>query len=287
MDFAPIGDDSADIEWDPTKDWGQEGATWSRADYRTIGPADESGGYQNWLSLPVEDRVPFDIETSDRRIVAAPGVTQVVGPDDTRSGIFTEGETIGYPQVDGTDFQYWKTGPFRSSRGTYHFSSHTHKRYDDYQKNGANGPMVQFKVSELDLLRAEGLLWTGGDLGTVAELINRTRVARGELEPALASDGAGSVNDGGFHTAPTLWGKLKYEKRIELYLAGSAVAYNDDRGWGDLVSGTMLHFAIPGQELEVLQLANYTFGGSGPGSAPKRWALSGRNRLPQENLRVK
>ena len=85
----------------------------------------------------------------------------------------------------------------------------------------------------------------------------------------------------------TLWGKLKYEKRIELYLAGSAVAYNDDRAWGDLVSGTMLHFAIPGQELEVLQLANYTFGGSGPGSAPKRWARSGRNRPAREIPRVK
>lgn len=272
-DFAPIGDDNGNVEWDPTKDWGQEGATWSRADYRTIGPADESGGYQNWLATPVQDRNVFDIETSDRRIVAAPGVTYTATPDDPRvdSEVFTEGQVLAYPKVDGTDFEYWgNPGPFPSSRGTYHYSSHTHKRYQYYLNGGSNGPMMQFRVTELDLLKAEGMLWMGGDLGMVADLINKTRVDRGQMNPATAADGAGSVNDDQSHLdSASLWAKLKHEKRIECYLAGANVAFNDDRGWGDLVTGTPVHFAVPGSELEVLQLPNYTFGGGGPGSAPR------------------
>ena len=105
--FAPIGDDPTD-ERDHTKDWGQEGATWMRADYRTIGPADESGGYQNWLSLPVQDRDVFDIESTDLRIVAAPGVTETVEASDDRvdAEVFTEGQVLAFPKVSGTDFQY-------------------------------------------------------------------------------------------------------------------------------------------------------------------------------------
>ena len=45
------------------------------------------------------------------------------------------------------------------------------------------------------------------------------------------------------------------------------------RGWGDLVSGTPEHLAIPGKELEILLMDNYTFGGvankDNPGTAPR------------------
>ncbi|MFQ5571489.1 MAG: hypothetical protein ACE5G0_17560 [Rhodothermales bacterium] len=290
-DWAPVGDDGGDNEWDASKSWGQEGSTWSRADYRTIGPADESGGYDNWLATPVPDRNVFDIITSDRRISAAPGETWTAPSEDedvrVEDGVFTEGQVVEFPQVDGTDFEYWGVeGPFPSSRGTYHYSSHTHRRYQEvYQKNGDNGPMVQMKLTEMEMLKAEGLLWTGGDLGAVAALINNTRVARGQLNPATAADGAGSVSDDQSHLdSASLWAKLKHEKRIECFNAGSAVAFNDDRGWGDLVSNTAIHFPVPGSELEVLQLANYTFGGGGPGSAPK---VSARDLRPEKLDRVK
>lgn len=279
-DFAPIGDDPTN-ERDHTKDWGQEGSTWMRADYKSIGPADESGGYQNWLATPVQDRNVFDIESSDRRLVAAPGVTYTAVASDPRvdDEVFAEGQVLEFPQVDGTDFRYWGVeGPFPASRGTYHYSSHAHKRYEAYHLAGRLGEMVQFKVTELDLLKAEGLLWTGGDLGAAAELINRTRVDRGELEPATAATPVGNVdaNVDATHDTPTqagatLWAMLKHEKRFECFLAGANVAFNDDRGWGDLVQFTPIHFAVPGAELEVLQLPNYTFGGpGGVGSAPRQ-----------------
>jgi len=63
---------------------------------------------------------------------------------------------------------------------------------------------------------------------------------------------------------------FKYEKGIELFCTASGISYFDRRGWGELVTGTPIHFPLPGQELEILQMANYTFGGvGGPGSAPK------------------
>ena len=244
-DFAPIGDviDGGDGEWDCLKYFGQNGTTWSRADYRTIGPADEEGGYDAWLATPLQDRLVFDIVTSDRRIVGDP-------LDLT---------------VDGTDFQYQgNNGPFPAARGTYHYSSHNHKRYQSYLINQATGPMVHIPVTEMNMYRAEALLRTGGSTDEVARLINMTRVDRGMLIPAQATDPVGSPTDLQSHMdSASLWAKLKHERRIETFQTAGGLAYFDDRGMGDLVAGTPLHFPVPGAELETLALQNYTFGGVG------------------------
>jgi hypothetical protein len=81
---------------------------------------------------------------------------------------------------------------------------------------------------------------------------------------------------------------LQYEKMIETFATGGGIPWFDRRGWlaHDLVysspggprpgetqlpPGTLIHFPVPGKELEVLQMAIYTFGGvGGPGAAPKR-----------------
>ena len=248
-DFIPIGDDDFDVEEDCMKRYGNNGTTWSRADYRTIGAADESGAYQNWLNTPLQDRLVFDIVTSDRRIV---------GPDSV--------------QQDGKYFQYQgNNGPFPAARGTYHYSSHNHKRYEEYSLAGGNGPMPYMLVTEMDMLKAEALLRTGGDLQMVVDLINKTRVPNGELNPATAADPVGALTDEHSHLdTASLWAKMKYEKRIEAFQTSAGLAYFDDRGWGDLVPGTPIHFPLPGKELETLGLQLYTFGGAGGnGAAPK------------------
>ncbi len=248
-DFAPIGDDDGTVEWDCLKFYGQNGTTWSRADYRTIGPADESGGYADWLSKPLIDRLVFDIETSDRRIVgSASDVT-----------------------VDGSDFEYQGTnGPFPAARGTYHYSSHNHKRYQYYYNGNANGPMPHMIMTEMDMYKAEALLRTGGSSDEVAMLINKTRVSRGMLNPAMGSDSRGSPSDDQSHMdSASLWAKVKHERRIETFQTATGLAYFDDRGMGDLVQGTPIHFPVPGRELETLGMAIYTFGGvGGTGGAP-------------------
>ena len=248
-DFAPIGDDDGNTEWDCLKFYGQNGTSWSRADYRTIGPADESGGYADWLAKPLIDRLVFDIVTADRRIVGS--------ADD--------------PTVDGTDFQYQgNNGPFPAARGTYHYSSHNHKRYQYYNTGNGNGAMPHMIVTEMDMYTAEALLRTGGSTDQVATLINKTRVDRGQLNPASGADSRGSPSDAQSHLdSASLWAKLKHERRIETFQTAAGLAYYDDRGLGDLVTGTPIHFPVPGRELETLGLQNYTFGGvGGGGGAP-------------------
>ena len=271
-DFVPIGDDNGDIrEWDATKFYGQEHRTWARADYRTIGPADESGGYASWLATPVQNRTIYSGYTSqDRRIVGAGGAEE-----------------------SGSQFRYvGVAGPFPSSRGTYHYSSHTHNRYVSYLDNNANGDMTHMVKAEMDLYKAEGLLRTGGSAATVAQLINNTRVANGQLPPATGSTGRGTPADGSWrntqiHINGTLWGYLQHEFRIETFATASALAYATDRGWGQLVEGTPIHYPVPGSELETLGLASYTFGGvGGDGGAPKN-RPDRHLAIEERNVRVK
>jgi hypothetical protein len=229
-DFAPIGD--GDLWWTRLHGQGQH-PIWVRADYMNmVGLADTSGNYQAWLDTPLNDRMPFRIHTADQRF------------------------PVGDPEGVGTDFRWEGTPRHRPDRGTYHFSFYFHYRYKDFFDNGFTGPMTAFKVAELDLLKAEALFRLGQS--GAAELINKTRVARGGLPPVSDSD-------------PDLWDKLWYEKRVETYLGGSAgLAYFDARGWGILISGTPIHWPVPGKELEILQQEIYTFGGvGGPGSVPK------------------
>ena len=268
-DFAPIGDDNGDVrEWDCLKFYGQNGTTWSRADYRTIGPADEAGGFDAWVATPLQDRLVFDMNTRDRRIVGdAADLT-----------------------VDGTDFQYQgNNGPFPAARGTYHYSSHNHKRYQDYNINNANGPMHHMVIAEMDFYRAEALLRTGGSLEDVAALINKTRVARGQLPAVSAANGAGSSTDAqSIADDASLWALLKHERRIETFQTAAGLAYYDDRGLGDLVSGTPIHFPVPGKELETLALQTYTFGGvGGVGGAPKHFSEMPTSYFEKNAVRTK
>lgn len=243
--FAPVGDDQGTLEWDCTKWVGPQEGTWSRADYRMIGPADESGGYESWLDTPASQRNPFVTQTSDRRIQG--------DPDD--------------PESDGSQYSYQGVAftAFPVERGSYHYSDRTFERYD-YYGNTLNGPMLILSKPEMDLLKAEALLHTGGDPGQIADLINNTRVDNGQLPPATASTPVGSVDDAPNPLAPgevTLWSMLKYEFNMEVQMTGSGAVFFADRGWGDLVQGTPLHFPVPGQELETLDIQIYTFGGEG------------------------
>ncbi len=260
--FAPIGNKDPYIRSDCLKNFAQEGTSWARADYRTIGPADESGGYQKWLSTPVQNRSVFEIMTSDRRIVGS----------------------ANDPTASGTDFTFFGyDGPFPPARGTYHFSSHTHTRYFYYYDNSSTGAMPHIIPTEMDLYKVEGLLRTGGSTEEVAELINLTRVARGMLNPASGSDPVGSPADAQSHLdSASLWAKLKHERRIETMNTAGGLAYFDDRGLGDLVTGTPVHFPVPGSELETLGLQNYTFGGvGGTGGAPVAYRFDTDASLPR------
>jgi len=248
-DFLVYGD--GDIWWSRLQGHTQD-PNWCRVDNNALGPADTSGNYQQWLATPLEDRMHFIIFTPDLRI--------------------TSGDSIGTGVFDhiGTDFDYAGYPRHRPDRGAYHFSAYVFKRYKAHLDNGLAGDITLFKTTELDLLIAEGLLRTGGDPGQVAELINRTRVNRGGLPPATAADAIGSPDDPhGILASASLWSKLKHEKFIENFCVTAGTGYFERRGWGELITGTPLHWPVPGKELEILLKEIYTHGGTTGNYAPK------------------
>jgi hypothetical protein len=112
------------------------------------------------------------------------------------------------------------------------------------------------KVTEMDLLKAEAHLRLD-QRDAAVPLINATRVTRGQLPAAVATE-----------SVDALMAKLQYEKRIELFVVSFGNHYFDGRGWGRLVTGTPIHMPIPARELETLSLPLYTFGGGAGGAAP-------------------
>ena len=223
----------------------------ARADNMLIGPSDTSGTYQRWLQTPFEQRTEIQVRTPDRRIHGAGGPN-------------TNGKYFGQPtDARGTYVQTMRTG-----RGTTIFSRYRGIRYGTQHFQIGQIPVMS--PVEMDLLRAEAFLRLGRPADAVP-LINRTRVANGELPPVTVN-GTGSLpacvprkDDG---SCGDLMDAMLYEKRIELQSVEPILHWADWRAFGKLQRGSMMQFPIHGRELQVLGLPIYTFGGSNPGSAP-------------------
>jgi hypothetical protein len=251
--FAPNGD--GEVVWWHSQQWfhNDRGDSWARLDYKMIGPSDKSTGYQTWLNTPAASRNEFDMVTDDKRMTG-----------------MTIKNSAGLDVDGGTYIGRWGASPFPRARGTYHFSKYGYYRYEDFAAGGSVGPMPLFQPAENDFLVAEALLWTGGSLQQVADLINKTRVTNGGYPAATAAAGKGDVTQKRDPKAgATLWQMLKYEKHIECLMTGAGLEYFDNRGWGELVTNTPIQAPIPAKELQVLLQEIYTFGGGGVGSAPK------------------
>lgn len=226
---------------------------WARWDMQSIGPADQSGRFQAWTAESLDDRNSFVVDTDDRRITPE---GHAASPEAGDRGLYVQYEGAG-------------SSPWPAARGTYNYSDYRDHRWD-YYSNTFSGIVPVFAMSEVDFLRAEALFRTGNEAGAL-DIVNEYRVENGELPPAtLLGDQSDRCvpRDGADGSCPDLWEVLKYEKRIETYHSNWAIAYFDDRGWGDLVVNTPIHFPIPGEELLLLLRDIYTFGGGGEGSAP-------------------
>ncbi len=219
-----------------------------RIDTKIIGPADTTGQYQAWLAKPVAQRTKITIRTPDRRIEG------------------TAAPVAGVPS-NGSYFRFCTTdSQFNAGRGTYHFSNYQWFRLGGNYRSGAL-PIVT--RTELDLLKAEGLLRTGNAAGA-AELINRSRVANGKLPPLTAAgvpQSSSCVPRNAQGACGSIWDALYYEKGIEGAGIDPFVRWFDNRGWGLLPKGTPLHFPVPGRELAAAGIEMYTTGGNNPGSA--------------------
>lgn len=220
---------------------------WARIDYRTIGPSDASGKWEEWINAGPDQKTPFDIDTDDRRI------------------------TGGTPDSHGKYIRYMGNSPFPADRGIYHYSNYIDWRWIDLRTNRFIGEYPDMTPKELEFLAAEASYWLGNRTATMAT-VNKYRTENGELPPFTDVDGRAPGGDRCVPQMPdgscgTLWDAYKYEKRVELFHYGLGTEYFDDRRWGDLVTHTFEQLPIPGAELEILLLDVYTFGGPAASAA--------------------
>lgn len=226
----------------------------ARLDNWLVGPADSTNAFIGWVNTPVQNRERITITTKDRRIHGPTGSTTV-----------------------GKYFGHHTASVWDAARGTYHRSRYYFLRFG----RGSTwelGPQLAMTVTEMDLIRAEALIRLDR-AAEAAPLINKTRVANGELPPVTVDgppDLPGCVprkywppNDPTTQgQCGSLWDALRYEKRIEMAGVDPTVAFMDARGWQTLVQNTYIQYPVPGSELATLERPLYTYGGGLAGSAP-------------------
>lgn len=224
---------------------------WFWAHYRTLGPADISGRYQEWINAEPQDRERFTIVTPDARIAGA--------NDSTDAGtMFRHDPAQGVLNPD-RGLQYWSFYRVAIRPNTPSLAMYQH------------GPQPLMSVVEMKLLRAEALVRLGRN-AEAAPLINETRVAKGMLPPVTAEgvpQAADCVPRKDNGACGDLFDAMMYEKNLETFGIVGGRPWWDRRGWGELAPGTMTQLPVPGRELESLRMTVYSFGGSPgtPGSA--------------------
>lgn len=154
----------------------------------------------------------------------------------------------------GTDYKYEATVIGDVTRGIWMQSPYSQNRYfaiSQASPTNRVGPSPYILAAENDLIKAEALVRTGGDLTLACSLINKTRVTRGKLTAAAPTDGAAA-----------LLADITYERQVELTgTSGMNLFYvrHDDA----VQAGTLRHMPVPGAELETDVVPYYTFGGVG------------------------
>jgi hypothetical protein len=259
QDFAPTGTPGVLYSYFKHRAARQRTTTpgdFMRVDYQAVGNADQSDVFIDWYNKPWSDRTPFIMENvQDKRIISSPDAP------------CTSSYTTSWAN-EGLYMGCHRANVFSASRGTgqrsyYYF--HRLGRGEGWNR----GPLLIMTVDEMRLLKAEALI----RLGRAAEavpLINVTRVGNGGLPP-VTLEGVPGPNctprkyDG---TCGSLWDAYRYEKRIEIMGVDPGPPHWDARRWQAMVVNTPLHYPMPGNELELMGIPEYTTGGGQKDSAP-------------------
>lgn len=228
------------------------------------GMADVSGAFDAWLKIGMDSRKAFLVQTPDKR--------WPVGA--TRAAQQTEAPTVALPA--GRYFRNRPSGEDVPVTG-WGDSFYDHRRYGVVNLASSTGPYVEISKTEVDMLAAEGYI-RQGNLAAAAALIDVTRIKNGlpsvgvpasatapissaadcvprvPQAPAFTSTACGSIMEA-----------MKYEKRMETSFTGYLVWYTDNRGWGDLVTGTIVEWPVPYQEMQARYQPYHT----GTNAAPK------------------
>ena len=149
-----------------------------------------------------------------------------------------------------TDFAY-DSANNRPERGTYRWSTYRYTRFDDYIFAHFFAPVILMRKAENDLFKAEALARLNRFTEARTIINSGTRTMRGQLPPV--------ANNGN-----EIMEAIFYERTMELPLTGMGIAYFDMRRTDRLQDGSLLHFPVPAQQLEILQIPFYTYGGVSP-----------------------
>jgi hypothetical protein len=106
---------------------------------------------------------------------------------------------------------------------------------------------------EMEMIAAEANMMLGNKAEAVSILNSSTRSTKGGL-PDLDGAAADEVINAA----------IIYEQNMELGIVGLGIEYFNMRRRGLLQDGSLLHFPMPAQQLDAIQLPHYTFGGISP-----------------------
>jgi len=231
---------------------------WSEVPYYIWGMADQSGRYQNWLALSVNDKhpiidgVPTLIDTPDLRFPQGETVEEQMANPGTRLG------------VPSDILSMWA----RPDRGTWRWSYYRLVVNLPYFNSGAEIDLPLISTREMALLKAEALL-ESNQAAAAAAIINETRTANGLSATDAAGTNADCVPRLPDGQCGDLFELYKWERRLETINMGPIGVgfYFDSRRWGDLYKGTWLQFPAPCQDMEILSLSCDSYGGVGGAGA--------------------
>jgi hypothetical protein len=235
----------------------QTSSSWHQISLVYSGMADTSGAYQAMMgNVAWADRIGMNVlvktpdtrwPSGETRAEQVANSTLPLGP-----GQYIANRDPGGDQPDES-----------TPAGT---SQYDHRRWWFIDDAPNAGTMVFVPKAEIDLLAAEAHIRLGAPASAVP-LINTTRIANG-LEEILdggipVPGGAACVPRLPNGTCGSLMEALKYEKRMETQLLGYMQWFLDSRGWGDLITGTSLHWPVPNQEMDTRNLPFYNMPSTG------------------------
>ncbi len=234
------------IDWQTVLNHTQAGIT---EDFAIDG--DGNGSDRKWMSWLKYYMARPSWGKVDMRIIHMLDPNQPANwPDAGLSALPNDGVMSSVDQRATTDFAY-NSANNRPERGTYRWSTYRYTRFDNYIQAHFFAPVVLMRKAENDLLKAEALTHLNRFADAAIIINTGTRVNRGHLAP-VSNNG----ND--------VIAAINYERTIELPLTGMGIEYFDMRRHDRLQDGSLLHFPIPAQQLEILQKPFYTFGGINP-----------------------
>ena len=224
---------------------------WHSMGLMYYGMADVSGGYDAWLKVASDARRAFLVVTPDKRwpqgaTRAAQQAEMPTGQSALPAGRYFRNRSLGEDVATIGWGESW----------------YDHRRYNAVYLNSQTGPYVDMSKTEVDMLAAEGYIRTG-NLAAAASLIDISRLRNGLPSvgvPASATAPISSAADcvprvpqpPSFTSTAcgNILEAMKYEKRMETSFTGYLGWYADSRGWGDLVTGTVVEWAVPYQEMQ-------------------------------------